>query len=89
MIVEMDLFMLYRWLLAIVCAVYATVVTWRSLASWLGYFRESRRTAVLGRYTLVLLLRTRWRRFVGELAQIVALLAVLVVLLFAHRGVGG
>jgi hypothetical protein len=34
----------------------------------------------------VLLLRTRLRRFAGELVQIAALTAFLVLLLYAHRG---
>jgi hypothetical protein len=85
---DLDLFQMYRWLLALVCTVYAAVVTVRSLGSWLAYFRESRQTAVLGRYTLVLLLRMRLRRFGGELIQIGLLLVVLIGLIYAHRGVG-
>ena len=83
---DLDLFEMFRWLLAVVCSVYTVVVTWRSLAGWLDYFQTSRETAVLGRYTLVLLLRMRFRRFAGELVQIVALTVVLVLLLYAHRG---
>jgi len=84
----LDFFETFRWLLALVCTVYAVVVTWRSLVGWLVYFRGSRETAVLGRYTLVLLMRTRLRRFAGELTQILALTAMLIVLLYAHRGWG-
>jgi len=87
-VADLDLFEMYRWLLALVCTVYTVVVTVRSVVNWLAYFRESRRTAVLGRYTLVLLLRMRLRRFAGELLQIAALVVVLVVLIYAHRGVG-
>jgi hypothetical protein len=89
MVAELDLFVLYRWLLALICMVYAAVVMWRSLSHWVGYFQESRQSAVLGRYTIVLLLRTRWRRFVSELLQIAALLAALAVLLYAHYGFRG
>jgi hypothetical protein len=83
---DFDLFELFRWLLAIVCTVYTVVVTWRSLLGWLAYFQSSRETAVLGRYTLVLLLRTRFRRFAWELVQIIGLTVALLLLLYAHRG---
>ena len=83
---DLDLFETFRWLLAVVCTVYAVVVTARSLVGWWEYFRSSRETAILGRYTLVLLLRTRLRRFAGELVQIAVLTAFLVLLLYAHRG---
>ncbi len=89
MIAELDLFVLYRWMLALICMVYAAVVTWRSLSHWLAYFHESRQSAVLGRYTIVLLLRTRWRRFVSEFVQITALLVALALLIYAHHGVRG
>ena len=82
---DSDLFFIFRWWLAIVCTVYTIVVTWRSLWSWLLYFHSSRKTAVLGRYTLVLLLRLRIRRFAGELGQIVLLLSALVCLIYLHR----
>jgi hypothetical protein len=84
MIADFDLFVTFRWLLATVCSVYAAIVTWRSLVGWLTYFRSSRQTAVMGRYTLVLLLRLRLRRFAGELLQIAAWTALLILLLYAH-----
>lgn len=83
---DLDLFETFRWLLAVVCTVYAVVVTVRSLLGWLEYFASTRETAILGRYTLVLLLRIRMRRFAGELLQIAGLTAFLVLLLYAHRG---
>jgi len=86
LLVDLDLFETYRWLLAGVCTIYAVVVSWRSLVAWLVYFAESREAAVLGRYTFVLLLRMRFRRFAGELLQIGGLTVLLVLLLQAHRG---
>lgn len=83
---NLDLFDMFRWLLAVVCTVYAVVVTARSLVGWWEYFRSTRETAILGRYTLVLLLRVRLRRFAGELVQIAGLTVVLILLLYAHRG---
>lgn len=80
-----DLFETFRWLLAIVCSIYAAVCIWRSLIGWLTYFASSRQTAILGRYTLVLLLRVRARRFAAEVLQIVVLTVILLLLLSLHR----
>ena len=85
---KVDLFDLYRWLLAIVCAVYTVVCVWQSLWRWLNYFGSSRHTAFLGRYAGVLLLRMRFRRFAWDLCQIAVLLAMLGVVLYRHRGAG-
>jgi hypothetical protein len=81
---ELDLFQLFRWLLAIVGSVYTVVCAGQSLYRWLTYFGGSREKALLGRYTLVLLLRVRLRRFAGELCQIGFLLAALVGLVYVH-----
>ena len=82
---DLDPFVLYRWLLVIVCAVYTVVQTARSLWGWLAYFGSSRRTAMLGRYTGLLLLRVRLRRPAWELGQIGALLVVLGYVIYLHR----
>ncbi|NLX20753.1 MAG: hypothetical protein GXY55_03655 [Phycisphaerae bacterium] len=89
MATEFDMFFTFRWLLAIVCTVYAVVCIWRSWVGWLMYFRSGRRTAVLGHYAMVLLLRVRIRRFSCELFQIAALLAILGWLVYVHRWVEG
>lgn len=81
----MDLFITFRWILATACSIYAGVCIWRSLWGWLVYFGSSRQTAVLGRYTMVLLLRLKLRRFAGELFQIAALTVVLCILLRLHH----
>ncbi len=86
---EFDLFFTFRWLLATVCSVYAAVVIGRSWAGWLAYFHSGRRTAVLGRYAMVLMLRLRIRRFSWELLQIVGLLVILAWLVYIHRWVEG
>jgi hypothetical protein len=85
---DVDLFVLYRWSLAIVCAVYTVVRTGQSLWGWLAFFSQSRRTAVLGRYAGVLLLRTRMQRFAWELGQIAVLSAVLGYVIYLHRTLG-
>lgn len=85
MLPEVDLFYVFRWLLAVVGTVYTLVCTGQSLYRWLAYFSSSRQTAILGRYTLVLLLRTRGRRFAWELCRIGFLVAVFVSLIYIHR----
>jgi len=72
-------------MLAIVGSVYTLVCTGQAVYRWLTYFRSSREKALLGRYTLVLLLRTRLRHFAWELGQIVFLLAALIGLIYVHR----
>ena len=82
---EVDPFTLFRWLLAIVGTVYTLVCTGQAAYRWLDFFGSSREKALLGRYTLVLLLRTKFRRFAWELCQIAALLVVLAGLIYGHR----
>ncbi len=85
MVGDVDLFVLYRWLLAIVCTVYTVVRTGQSLWRWVDFFGSSRRTAVLGHYTGVLLLQVRVRRFAWDLCQIAVLVAVLGYVVHLHR----
>ncbi len=79
-----DLFEFYRWMIAIICTIYAVVITWQSLWSWLGWFRTSRPTAMMGRYVSVQLLRLRIWKFGFEIAQILVLTALLGVLIYWH-----
>lgn len=68
---ECDLFELWRLLLATVCAIYAIVVTGRSLYGWFVYLSQPDRTTTLIRQVVIVqLLRLRIRSFVGELLQI-------------------
>lgn len=85
MLGDLEVFATFRWLLAIVCTVYAIIVTLQTLRSWLIYFMSSRRYQILGRYTLALLLGVRARQFAAELLQIGGLLAALLLLVYAHR----
>lgn len=82
---EVDPFTVFRWLLAIVGTVYTLVCTGQAFFRWLAFFASSREKALLGRYTLVLLLRTKLRRFAWEFCQIIFLLAALAGLLYVHR----
>jgi hypothetical protein len=65
---DVDLFTLYRWLLAWVATVYCVVVTGQSMWSWYVWLSSSDRYMVLlRRYLLVQTLRMRFRDFWGEL----------------------
>jgi hypothetical protein len=80
-----DVFEAWRALLALVCTVYAAVVTGRSCWGWIVYFSGGDRvTSLLRRYTIVQLLRLRVRRFTGELARIGFWLSALVAVLYGH-----
>jgi hypothetical protein len=82
---NVDLFDVYRWLLALLVTVYTLVVVSRALYQWLGFFASSRHTQVAGRYALLLLLRIHVRRFRGELLSIAGLLALFVFIMYLHQ----
>ncbi|MHC4442129.1 MAG: hypothetical protein ACYTF1_01625 [Planctomycetota bacterium] len=81
---NIDLFHMFRWMLATVCTVYVIVCTFKSIVAWLKYFQSSRETAVMGRYATLLLIRLRFRRFFWDLCQILILTAILAWVLYAH-----
>jgi hypothetical protein len=85
LLAEFDLFETFRWGLAVVCTIYAAVVTWQSAVGWLEWFQSSPETARLGRYTAALLVRIRLRRFTWELLQIAALGAAFFYIVYLHR----
>ncbi|MCK6456914.1 MAG: hypothetical protein L6Q92_10355 [Phycisphaerae bacterium] len=82
---DLDLFDVWRWMLALLCTTYAVVVTLRTAWDWIVFLSGTGRDRVLIRnYALVLLLRMRWRPFAWELAGIAVWSVVLGVLLWAH-----
>lgn len=84
-LLDRDLFEVWRLILAILCTVYAAVVTARSLWSWIVCLSGAGRTTTIMRnYVIVQLLRLRPGRFRGELFRIGALLVALAVLLRFH-----
>ena len=73
-------------MLGIICTVYATVITVRSLWGWLVYFSAPDRvTSMLKRYTVVQLLRLRLSRFSGEFVQLGLWIVVLAYLIRLHE----
>ena len=85
---NIELFDIYRWILATICTIYVVVCTLKSLAGWLHYFASSRETMVLGRYTMVLLLRLRFRRFGWDLFQIAVLTLIFGFIVWGHFMLG-
>ncbi len=82
---DRDLFEMWRWLLCVVCAVYAVVVTGRSLWGWYEYLSKQNRTRVIVRkYVLVQLLRLRLRPLARELSLIGFWLILLAFVLSGH-----
>jgi hypothetical protein len=83
---DFDFFDWWRWMLTIVCTIYASVITLRSLWEWIVYFAAPDRTTVMMRkYTIVHLLRLRMRAFSGELLGIAFWTAALIFLIYLHR----
>lgn len=81
----MDLFSLYRRLLLIVVAAYATARTVQTVAAWRRELAgEAAGRRVARRYVGALLLSIRMRRFWVDLVDILLLAAVLIGLLVAH-----
>ena len=65
---DVDLFTLYRWLLAWVVTVYCTVLTAQSMWTWYVWLNSSDRyIAIVRRYVIVAALRLKFRTFWGEL----------------------
>lgn len=85
LLADLDLFDTFRWLLAIICTVYAVIVTWNWLWSYLNWFRSSREMRRVGSYAAVLILRIRVLRFGFELLQIAALTALFFYIVHLHH----
>ena len=82
---DLDLFDTFRWLLAIICTVYATIVTWYTLSGYLTWFNSSRHLQRVGSYAALLLLRIRVLRFMFELLQVVVLAAMFFYIVHLHH----
>jgi hypothetical protein len=83
---ETTLFELYRRLLATLVGTYCVVRTVYAVWRWRNFGGEGdSREAMLQRYLLTLVLRSRLRRFWFNLYQVLGLVAVLVYLLYLHH----
>lgn len=83
---SLDLFEFWRWMLAVVCTVYAAIVLIRSAWDWCEFLSGRQKAAVvLRRYILLQLLRLRIRTFGVEIAKIIILCALFIQLVQIHR----
>jgi hypothetical protein len=82
---DIDLFNFYRWALATVVTIYATLVTIQWAAGWYKYLSQPHRgVSMLSRYLQVAGLRLSLLRLSGDLLICVMLIVVFGMLCHAH-----
>jgi hypothetical protein len=82
---DIDLFNFYRWALATVVAIYATLVTVQWALGWYKYLSQPvRGLSMLSRYLQVAGLRMSLLRMSGDLLICVLLCVIFVMLCHAH-----
>src|ERR1700722_5970560 len=83
---KVDFFNFFRWVLALIATVYATVVTLQSLWGWyVVLMGKEKYIAVLRRYLVVHGLRLRIRTFGGDVLICILLCVAFVIMWHAHR----
>ena len=87
---HVDFFDIFRWVLATIATVYATVVTLQSTLSWYTWLRGTDKYISLARrYLLVHGLRLRVRTFGGDVLVCALLCVAFLILWYAHGRVEG
>lgn len=82
---RLDLFQFWRFLLVVVCTIYAGIVTIRSAWGWAVLLAEPRKATMLLRQYLILhMLRVRFGPFARELTLIGLLIVAMVLLVRFH-----
>ena len=82
---DIDLFIFWRWLLAIVGTVYATVITLQSLWGWYVWFAGGEKYITLARhYVIVQGLRLRFKTFWGDVLICILLCVAFGIMWHAH-----
>ena len=85
-VVFSDLFNFFRYSLAIVATVYATIITFQSLYGWYVWLAgEEKYISLVRRYVIVHGLRLRFKTFWGDVIICVLLCVVFFMLWHAHR----
>jgi hypothetical protein len=83
---DIDFFNFFRWLLAIIVSVYATVITLQSLWGWYGMLAGSDRyISMMRRYVLVHGLRLRFKAFWGDVVICLLLCVIFLIIWHAHQ----
>jgi len=82
---DIDFFNFFRYLLAIIATVYATVITLQSLWGWYVYLSgRDKYISLVRRYVIVQGLRLRFRTFWGDVLVCLLLCVVFLLLWRAH-----
>src|SRR5438552_18246852 len=83
---NLDFFDFFRWALAIIVTIYATVITLQSLWGWYAWLAGSDKyMTILRRYVLVHGLRLRFKTFWGDVLICILLCVVFLILWHAHH----
>ena len=83
---RIDLFDFFRWWLAWIVAVYATVITVQSLWGWYVWLAGSDKyISLIRRYVILQGLRLRFRAFWGDVLICILLTAAFFILWYAHH----
>ena len=84
---RIDFFNFFRWMLALVATVYATVVTLQSLWGWYVFLKgKEKHIGVLRRYLIVHGLRKlKFRTFWGDVVICILLCVAFVIMWHAHQ----
>jgi hypothetical protein len=86
LLLDVDIFNFFRWLLAIIVTVYATVVTLQSLWGWYIWLAGSDRyVSLVRRYVVVHGLRLRFKAFWGDVVICVLLCFIFLIIWRAHQ----
>ncbi len=81
-----DLFHFFRWVLAVVVTIYATVITLQSAWEWLAWLAgRDKYISMLRRYVIVHGLRLRFRAFWGDVIICILLCVVFMLIWRGHR----
>lgn len=87
---DVDLFQFFRWSLAIIVSVYATIITVISLWGWVVFLSaQDRYTATLRRYVILQAVRLRLRTFWADLLICLLLCWVFLLIWSAHGEIAG
>jgi hypothetical protein len=83
---QLDPFDFFRWTVAWIATIYATVVTLQSLSQWVSYLSGRQKyVGMVRRYLVIHALRLRFKTFWGDVL-ICALLGVIFLLLWRMHG---
>ncbi len=86
---DIDLFNFFRYLLATIVTIYASIITFQSLYEWYVWLAgEDRYISLVRRYVIVHGLRLRFTSFWGDLLVCVLLCVVFLLVWRAHSIIG-